>query len=179
MPSTHWTTHWFDTFCHIVTALADEYARLKEAVMICCHFGYKIIIPNMHSLQYLAKTTALINNLFSSFPWVSCSSGTVSVTGADVVCLSYSRLDAWENSTGVLTECTGVRSHLTAHLSRCSCHRHATHHWHHGSALNFQRFLKYRREHLSQASQESTNKDMQIKPLVTFNITVFRRNPKW
>ena len=57
---------------------------------------------------------------------------------------------------------------LTVHLSRCSRHGHATHHWHHGSTLNFQRFLKNRREHLSQESKESADKEVQIKPFVTF-----------
>lgn len=180
MPSTHWTTHWLDTLCHIVTALGDQHVRLKEAAMICCHFGCKIIIP-MHCLQYLINSTALIiNNLFSSFPRVSCSSGTVSVTGADFLLMWFVSVTQGQTheKTALLTECTGVRSCLTAHLSRCSCHRHATYHWHHGSALNFQRFLQYRREHLSRVSQESTNKDMQIKLLVTFNTTVFSRNPK-
>ena len=59
---------------------------------------------------------------------------------------------------------------LTAHLSRCSCHGHATHHWHHGSTLNFQCFLQNRREHLPQESKDNADKEVQIKPFVTFSV---------
>lgn len=70
----------------------------------------------------------------------------------------------FESQTDVSLEQIYCDLNLTAHLSRCSRHGHATHHWHHGSTLNFQRFLKNRREHLSQVSKESTDKEVLKEP---------------